>query len=225
MAQVSDSYDVVTLTRLCLLWAVVCPPVEWSLSAVFHCEAQGKYSQHICSQLSLWNRQGRTPGRLWVLSASTQQLREWSRWDSFDLSSLVLSWGWRRGTDLHLLPFMILTSLLPAREVTGCCGIALWLASLEEMDGISFKLLGLEGVPGPPLESNRGVTYASSATLHLIFWPGSCTTARFLGKAQMLPLLLRLGSYFLEGKYNSRSYFMPRSAPETWSGWWTLNSI
>lgn len=64
---------------------------------------------------------------------------------------------------------MILTSLLPAREVTGCCGIALWLASLEEMDGISFKLLGLEGVPGPPLESNRGVTYASSATLHLIF--------------------------------------------------------
>lgn len=61
VARVSDSCNVVNLTRLSFLWTVVCSPVECGLSAVSHCEAHGKYSQHICSHLFLGDRQGRTP--------------------------------------------------------------------------------------------------------------------------------------------------------------------
>lgn len=69
------------------------------------------------------------------------------------------------------LPFHVLNTLLPARGFTGCCGIALWLASLEETDGdIRSKLhfWGWKEFLGPLLSLIGGVIYPSSATLHLI---------------------------------------------------------
>lgn len=67
-------------------------------------------------------------------------------------------------------PFASLTPSLPAREVTRCCGIALLLASLEEVDGISSELhcWGWKEFLGPLLSLIGGVIYPSSAMWHLI---------------------------------------------------------